>query len=79
LSHENDCAFCRYDVIENDLLGSLQLTTHHIAPYKSGGAERASEIEATVDRAAQKLVSGEYAKVCPSSNVAAGKHQKFCG
>lgn len=39
---------CRrmYEVIENDLLGSLQLATHHIAPYKTGGAEKASEISA---------------------------------
>lgn len=33
-------------MIENDLLGSLQLATHHIAPYKTGGAEKASEISA---------------------------------
>lgn len=48
----------RYEVIENDLLGSLQLTTHHIAPYKTGGAERASEIvEVTPsERASQKVV-----------------------
>lgn len=67
---------CRYDVIENDLLGSLQLTTHHIAPYKSCGAERASEIEAT-DRAIHKLGSGEadtrYAKICPSWNGVSGE------
>ncbi|CAM6090132.1 unnamed protein product [Calypogeia fissa] len=65
-----------YDVIENDLLGSLQLTTHHIAPYKSCGAERASEIEAATDRASQKLGNGEadtrYAKICPSGNGVIG-------
>eukprot|EP01018_Ginkgo_biloba_P032064 Gb_09093 [translate_table: standard] len=33
-----------YDCIENDLLGSLQLATHHIAPYNSKGVERASEL-----------------------------------
>ncbi|KAF5181035.1 Rbr-type e3 ubiquitin transferase, partial [Thalictrum thalictroides] len=32
-----------YECIENDLLGSLQLATHNIAPYKSKGVERASE------------------------------------
>lgn len=37
-------------MIENDLLGSLQLATHHIAPYKTGGAERASEIAAEPER-----------------------------
>lgn len=38
---------CRkmYDCIENELLGSLQLTTHHIAPYNSKGVERASELK----------------------------------
>ncbi|KAG6544638.1 hypothetical protein Mapa_013943 [Marchantia paleacea] len=64
-----------YDVIENDLLGSLQLTTHHIAPYKSQGAERASQIEEATDRASQKLSSGEdsrYAKICPSTNGFSG-------
>lgn len=35
---------CRYECIENDLLGSLQLGTHNIAPYKSKGIERASEL-----------------------------------
>ncbi|OVA18625.1 zinc finger protein [Macleaya cordata] len=33
-----------YECIENDLLGSLQLATHNIAPYKSKGVERASEL-----------------------------------
>ncbi|GAV67119.1 IBR domain-containing protein [Cephalotus follicularis] len=35
-----------YECIENDLLGSLQLGTHNIAPYKSKGIERASEFPA---------------------------------
>ncbi|KAH8950911.1 hypothetical protein BDL97_10G110100 [Sphagnum fallax] len=59
LTHLTD-TLCRrmYDVIENDLLGSLQLTTHHISPYKTGGAERASEITAdkTPERVKQKVV-----------------------
>ncbi|XP_057456360.1 probable E3 ubiquitin-protein ligase ARI1 isoform X2 [Lotus japonicus] len=33
-----------YDCIENDLLGSLHLGVHSIAPYKSKGIERASEL-----------------------------------
>lgn len=33
-----------YECIENDLLGSLQLATHNIAPYKSKGVERAAEL-----------------------------------
>uniref|UniRef100_A0A2P2JJZ6 RBR-type E3 ubiquitin transferase n=2 Tax=Rhizophora mucronata TaxID=61149 RepID=A0A2P2JJZ6_RHIMU len=33
-----------YECIENDLLGSLQLGTHNIAPYKSKGIEKASEL-----------------------------------
>ncbi|KAL8141174.1 hypothetical protein V2J09_007195 [Rumex salicifolius] len=38
---------CRnmYDCIENDLLGSLQLTTMVIAPYSSSGVEKALAIE----------------------------------
>lgn len=35
---------CRYDCIESDLLGSLQLGIHNIAPYKSKGIEKASEL-----------------------------------
>lgn len=37
---------CRkmYECIENDLLGRLQLTTHHISKYISRGAVKASEI-----------------------------------
>jgi len=35
---------CRYECIENDLLGSLHLGIHSIAPYKSKGIERASEL-----------------------------------
>jgi ariadne-1 len=60
-------------VIENDLLGSLQLTTHHIAPYKTGGAERASEITAykAPDRVNQKVLplqndeESRSLKACP--------------
>lgn len=38
---------CRYECIENDLLGSVQLGIHHnIAPYKSKGIEKASELSA---------------------------------
>ncbi|XP_010254991.1 PREDICTED: probable E3 ubiquitin-protein ligase ARI2 isoform X2 [Nelumbo nucifera] len=33
-----------YECIENDLLGSLQLAIHNIAPYRSKGVERASEL-----------------------------------
>lgn len=37
---------CRkiYECIENDLLGKLQLTTHHIPKYISGGVVKVSEI-----------------------------------
>lgn len=35
-----------YDCIENDLLGSPQFGNHNIAPYKSKGIERASELTA---------------------------------
>ncbi|KAL0360744.1 UNVERIFIED_CONTAM: putative E3 ubiquitin-protein ligase ARI2 [Sesamum radiatum] len=33
-----------YDCIENELLGPLQQATHTIAPYRSKGVERASEL-----------------------------------
>ncbi|XP_009375306.2 probable E3 ubiquitin-protein ligase ARI2 isoform X3 [Pyrus x bretschneideri] len=33
-----------YDCIETDLLGSLQLGIHNIAPYKSKGIEKASDL-----------------------------------
>jgi ariadne-1 len=58
----------RYEVIENDLLGSLQLATHHIAPYKTGGAERASEISSeTVPERTQEKKSETRSKIdCPS-------------
>ncbi|KAK9270999.1 hypothetical protein L1049_026587 [Liquidambar formosana] len=37
---------CRklYECIENDLLGPLQCASHIIAPYKSKGVEKASEL-----------------------------------
>lgn len=35
---------CRYECIENDLLGSLQYTIHSIAPYQSKGIEKAEEL-----------------------------------
>ncbi|KAJ8621039.1 hypothetical protein MRB53_029568 [Persea americana] len=38
-----------YECIENDLLGSLQRTIHNIAPYKSKGVERASELSVCSD------------------------------
>ncbi|KAF8377465.1 hypothetical protein HHK36_030843 [Tetracentron sinense] len=38
-----------YECIENDLLGSLQLAIHNIAPYKSKGVERASELSVCLD------------------------------
>lgn len=36
--------FCRYECIENDLLGSLQFGIHNIAPYHSKGIEKATEL-----------------------------------
>lgn len=35
---------CRYECIENDLLGSLQFGIHNIAPYQSKGIEKATEL-----------------------------------
>lgn len=41
--------FCKtmYDCIENDLLGCLHCNIHNIAPYRSDGVERASELSAS--------------------------------
>lgn len=65
---------CRrmYEVIENDLLGSLQLATHHIAPYKTGGAERASEISA--DTFSERTKNPESRSKTDSSFAANGNH-----
>ncbi|MQL93200.1 hypothetical protein Taro_025840 [Colocasia esculenta] len=38
-----------YECIENDLLGALRNTTHNIAPYRSKGIERASELTVRCD------------------------------
>jgi len=36
---------CKYECIDNDLLDSINLgSVHSIAPYKSKGIERASEL-----------------------------------
>lgn len=42
--HNDNIILCRYQCIENDLLYPLQRATHNIAPYKSKGLERASEL-----------------------------------
>lgn len=42
-------SFCRYECIESDLLDSLNLGSHRIAPYKSKGIERASELSSCWD------------------------------
>ncbi|RWR76941.1 putative E3 ubiquitin-protein ligase ARI2 isoform X2 [Cinnamomum micranthum f. kanehirae] len=38
-----------YECIENDLLGSLERAIHNIAPYKSRGLDRASELSVSWD------------------------------
>lgn len=43
---------CRYQCIENDLLYPLR-TPHNIAPYKSKGLDRASELHISWDSAEQ--------------------------
>lgn len=35
---------CRYECIETDLLGALKFSCPNIAPYKSKGIERATEL-----------------------------------
>ena len=41
--------FCRYKCIENDLLGSMHWRTPNIAPYKSKGVNKASELVVCTD------------------------------
>ncbi|KAJ1382974.1 Zinc finger, RING-type [Sesbania bispinosa] len=43
-----------YECIENDLLGSLHIGMHSIAPYKSKGIERASELSVCWSNKANK-------------------------
>ncbi|XP_018441460.1 probable E3 ubiquitin-protein ligase ARI2 isoform X2 [Raphanus sativus] len=43
-----------YECIENDLLGSLQLGIHNIAPYRSNGIERASNFISSREAAGEK-------------------------
>ena len=47
---------CRYQCIENDLLYPLR-TPHNIAPYKSKGLDRASELHICLDSAEQSSPS----------------------
>eukprot|EP00271_Cylindrocystis_brebissonii_P008378 TRINITY_DN2258_c0_g1_i4.p1 TRINITY_DN2258_c0_g1~~TRINITY_DN2258_c0_g1_i4.p1 ORF type:complete len:701 (-),score=209.59 TRINITY_DN2258_c0_g1_i4:1181-3283(-) len=58
-----------YEVIENDLLGSVELTPHHIAPYLSTGYHRVQEEEEEAlcspkgeARASSSLNGGEAAE-----------------
>ncbi|KAK4762004.1 hypothetical protein SAY87_029888 [Trapa incisa] len=58
---------CRkmYQCIENDLLGSLQLGTHIIAPYLSKGIERASELVTCLSTqvdGSEKFLSSDFSK-----------------
>ncbi|KAL5715100.1 RBR-type E3 ubiquitin transferase [Ranunculus cassubicifolius] len=54
-----------YECIENDLLGCLQLATHNIAPYKSKGIERASEVPSCSTKANN---SGETGSIKRGNN-----------
>ena len=47
--------FCRYECIENDLLGPLQFSVHNIAPYQSKGIEKA--VELTIGRSSKTNVN----------------------
>lgn len=51
---------CRYECIENDLLGALQFGIHNIAPYQSKGIEKATEL--TVCRSAKASTTDKYPK-----------------
>ncbi|XP_021300284.1 probable E3 ubiquitin-protein ligase ARI2 isoform X2 [Herrania umbratica] len=61
-----------YECIENDLLGSLQCNTHNIAPYKSKGIEKASELAVCWHSKASTT-----ADTClPSDCGTSGKHER---
>lgn len=60
----NSCNECRYECIENDLLGSINLgTIHGIAPYKSKGIERASELQVCWSNKANNTGKGTISTV----------------
>jgi hypothetical protein len=52
---------CRYQCIENDLLYPLR-TPHNIAPYKSKGLDRASELHISWDSAEQSSQSMKHSQ-----------------
>ncbi|XP_039013085.1 probable E3 ubiquitin-protein ligase ARI2 isoform X2 [Hibiscus syriacus] len=61
-----------YECIENDLLGSLQRNTHNIAPYKSKGIEKASELAVCSNSKA----STPTGKCLPPNCGTSGKHNR---
>ncbi|CAL1353376.1 unnamed protein product [Linum trigynum] len=56
-----------YECIENDLLGSLQRGTHNIAPYKSKGIEKASELSTCWSNKAS-----DASNYLPSDDISSG-------
>ncbi|XP_010526933.1 PREDICTED: probable E3 ubiquitin-protein ligase ARI2 [Tarenaya hassleriana] len=56
-----------YECIENELLGSLQVGVHNIAPYKSKGIERASDFYTSGDSSYQPSDCGTSDSSSPSS------------
>ncbi|XP_022725118.1 probable E3 ubiquitin-protein ligase ARI2 [Durio zibethinus] len=61
-----------YECIENDLLGSLQCNTHNIAPYKSKGIEKASELAVCWNNKASSATD----KCLPSDCGTSGKRDR---
>lgn len=69
-----------YECIENDLLGSLQLAIHNIAPYKSKGVERASELSVSWDSdqssRSMKACNADYMQSNSSANGAGASESR---
>ncbi|XP_073033508.1 probable E3 ubiquitin-protein ligase ARI2 isoform X2 [Primulina eburnea] len=57
-----------YECIENDLLGSLQFTTHNIAPYQSKGIEKAEELTVVSSAQAGDVLEAGRATASGTSN-----------
>ncbi|THU50910.1 hypothetical protein C4D60_Mb06t25350 [Musa balbisiana] len=66
-----------YQCIENDLLYPLQRATHNIAPYKSKGLERASELSVCWD-SDQSLTSTKTRVAVPSKHASSSSDESGC-
>ncbi|GMJ12626.1 ARABIDOPSIS ARIADNE 2, ARIADNE 2 [Hibiscus trionum] len=61
-----------YECIENELLGSLQCTSHNIAPYMSKGIEKASKLDICLNSETSTFTDKSVVSDCGTS----GKHDQ---